>query len=140
MQLTNNQFRLIKVNECCIRKNQYKQELRKEKFFDSSFGKDVKDRLEKFDSTKYERLNFSNLIFPTRVLDGFYSHYEIDCQNSIYKIAKYDVNFAYINAIICEDFKLPDNQCYKHLFGIQAQIHFDKLNEEEFNQLFGFIR
>lgn len=69
------------------------------------------------------------MLHPTRVSTSVQSC-TIDDNSPSYVIHKFDLNFAYVSAILSQDFYLPSNSDVEHFVGDQANKFCHKIQND----------
>ena len=113
--------RIIIIKECCLRKADYKNELKQETWFDDQFGLDVLEFLKSYKKEDFLSLNFSSCVQSPRILTKIDS-IDIDHQYSSYKMKKMDMNFDYLKTLQNPEFRIPRNNKKIHLLHEQVLI------------------
>ena len=123
------QHEIFKINECCILKSEFGDPFKSSKYYSKTFLDALKFEMQVYNRKTYERLKFNNCVQPTRVSTSVQSC-SINQSSNSYVIQKFDLNFAYVSAILCPDFCLPSNSDVTHLVGDQANRYCQKIRND----------
>ena len=126
---------IIEIGSCCIQKNDYPTELKRNTFlYSENMGQKVKENILQFEKDKYTKINWQDGIQSAFTVNLNNSPYPIDAS---YTITKFDINFAYIQSLFKKDILLP--------FGNKKCLVFEEANTEFYKlmgrqDIFGIVK
>ena len=117
------QHQVFKINECCILKGEFSDSFKNSKYYSNEFVEALKFELKVYNRNFYQRLKFNDCVHATRVSTSVQNCKILenkDNKSNAFVIQRFDLNFAYISAILCPEFVLPTNSDVSHWVGDQA--------------------